>query len=955
MSWQDDPLRMAALVYIIKRRKNYDIYKFADTDTGLLQMCASKKLQRLWQAVKSIPKKDLLDRLTEIDEFYSEYFKEWPIICVRFYSRSKNVKRSLTWTVFLIEPFMEYDDVFAEAMKYKTIPILKSLEQNFKNPDVQKQYRYLKSTFTNRPDLLRKSFMKNFLDTRSDVFRLADYVMMGIFLKCVDYCIEKFFSQNDQNHQSKPFEPPSELAPLLHYRREAHILRDSILSTFTTPRSIPASVPSTTSMDRLPASESKTEDNPLPASELKPMEAKTTGTENPKAEHSAAQAGTSASETPPDSGQTEKSLPTPAQASKKGMFERATDYLYSWTPWSRGSKSVPIQQLDDVQRIIDESHAAHDLEEEKEAADELLEHEAEEAEAEEARATLEGLRERYESAKLRISKLREEIEMNDDLIQGLVSTEVAEAAKEADPDEDVPFLERLRKETEQAQQVKENLEKQLSKAQIDAQKIKALLSGRMERRKFSSTHIHSEALSASDSDVDSNDSGETDSVDSNDSGKTDSVSSAFAVKDRPSSLLHVSDLPRREKKDSPRSSELDPESDTESVDLESDMRNVVLEDLDPDRYFEDEDVLISPELRSREGHRDEVAEPDDAVSAGLRRDYPSEEVDEEAGELGVEPETGHVGAKDEQDNAEDDAASDAEVDAASAVGAAAATHAGTAAAPEATGPVDDAEGAAAADSGRRFSRIRREVDADNIIGGSHSRRSLRPIPGREVRWKPASHVFPGANLLFETSPDYISGHVEYPSDMGISEILFDVGDCESQVYPSLETQTHQPHGFWSQSDILELCVGDSHSPELLGAGFQCNDVGEVSVQVVNGMSGPVYEVNCVSDLASCMKDPQSNVGLQPLELLGGNLPPQEPVKVDGLVLFDISPIQSGFKLGSPPVNTSALSCTQADKHDFPPKDLYSGQLQTKTYHCIRDGAYDLRKVDRGEMQFRFDM
>lgn len=927
MSWQDDPLRMAALVYIIKRRKNYDFSKFADTDTGLLQMCASKKLQKLWQVVKNIPKKELLDRLTVIDDFYKQYYIEWPTICDRFYSRSINVKRSSTWIAILVEPSMEYNDVFEKAMGYKTIPILKSLEQRFDNPDVQRQYNNLKRSCT--PKLLRASFMKNFVDSRPNIFGLADYVMMGIFLKCVDYSIAKFFSQNGQNYQPKPFEPPSESAPLNYSRNKAHNLTNSILRTFTTPLPTPASVLSTEKENPLPASEVKQTDSASLVQKEKSEADLRTTQENKTSDTGLKTQHMDASENPPDSGQTgqtEKRLPTPAQPtqtveSKKGFLQRTTDYFLSFTPWST-SHSVPISQLVNIQKIIDESHAK-DPEKEKVSEPEAGEagiDKSLEDEAKEDRTTLKGLRQRFESSNSTISELTKAIQDSDALIRELVSAVQAEAAKEADPDDDVSLLKTLRKQTEQAQQVKENLEKQLLRAQSDAQKIEAQLKGRLERRTFSSTHIHTDALSGSESD-----SGETESVGSNESGKTDSVSSELAVDDRPSDLLHVPLPPRREKRDSPRFVPDDKDSDTGSVDPEDMMQDRDIGYWDPDNEYVAEDLLISPELRSREGHQDEAAEPDDAVSAELRRDHQNKEEDEEDDEQADGPPV--APAIDSVDAAPDDARDN-----------------------------DDAKGAALASSGGRLRRLRREVDPDNIVDGW-----LRPIPGRRTLWRPASHMEPRPvshmepHALFEASPDYISGHVEYPSDMGISEILFDVGDCESQVYPSLETQTHQPHGFWSQSDILELCVGDSHSPELLGAGFQCNDVGEVSVQVVNGMSGPVYEVNCVSDLASCMKDPQSNVGLQSLELLGGNLPPQEPVKVDGLVLFDISPIQSGLKLGSPTVNTSALSCTQADKHDFSQKDLYSGQLQTKAYHCIRDGVYDLRKVDKGEMQFRFDM
>lgn len=214
-------------------------------------------------------------------------------------------------------------------------------------------------------------------------------------------------------------------------------------------------------------------------------------------------------------------------------------------------------------------------------------------------------------------------------------------------------------------------------------------------------------------------------------------------------------------------------------------------------------------------------------------------------------------------------------------------------------------------------------------------------------------VLPGA--LFKTSSDDVSGHVEDPADMGISEITLDVVNGEAEIDPSLQAECHESHGLGSQTNVLEFCVGKSHGSELLGSCLQSNDISQISMQVVDRMSGPLDKVNGVSGLTSCMEDPHSNVRLNSLELLGGNLPLHESVKIDELVLFDVSPIESGFQLSSPTVDSSTLSRSQPDKHLENPNNLYSEILISKRDHCIRDGIRDLRKLDRGELFLDFQL
>jgi len=207
----------------------------------------------------------------------------------------------------------------------------------------------------------------------------------------------------------------------------------------------------------------------------------------------------------------------------------------------------------------------------------------------------------------------------------------------------------------------------------------------------------------------------------------------------------------------------------------------------------------------------------------------------------------------------------------------------------------------------------------------------------------------------KTPLHYVSGHAKDPSDVGVGEVGLNVVNSKSEVDPSLKTQAHQPHGLGGHADVLELSVGKTHASKLLGSSLQGDDVSKVAVEVANGVSGPLDKVDGMPGLAARVEHPQSNVGLELSQLSGGDLPPHQSVKVDGLVLFDISPVQSGLQSGSPPVNTSALGRSKPDEHLEVKTGLYLETKHSKRDHCIRDGISDLRQLDRGNNFLNFDL
>jgi hypothetical protein len=166
----------------------------------------------------------------------------------------------------------------------------------------------------------------------------------------------------------------------------------------------------------------------------------------------------------------------------------------------------------------------------------------------------------------------------------------------------------------------------------------------------------------------------------------------------------------------------------------------------------------------------------------------------------------------------------------------------------------------------------------------------------------------------EAAHDGVPGHGEDPAELGIGEVVVDVLHGEAEVDPALEAESHEAHGLRGHPDGPELPVGQPHGLELLAGGLEPYDVGEVSVQVVDGVGGPVRELDGVAGLAASVEHPQPDVGLELPELAGGDLPLEQPVEVDGLVLLDVPPAEGGLELGAPAVDACALGGAQADEH-----------------------------------------
>lgn len=211
---------------------------------------------------------------------------------------------------------------------------------------------------------------------------------------------------------------------------------------------------------------------------------------------------------------------------------------------------------------------------------------------------------------------------------------------------------------------------------------------------------------------------------------------------------------------------------------------------------------------------------------------------------------------------------------------------------------------------------------------------------------PYRTIYPTEQLSLETTLDNVSGHVEDSSDVGIGKVVLDVVDCEAEIDPSLQGEPHQPHGFGCESNVLELGICQSHGLELPGSGFQSNDVSEIPVKVMDGMGGPIDEVDSVPGLATSMEHPHANVGLNALELLGGDLPPQDSVEIDKLIVFNISPVQSGFELVSPAMDAGALGGCESNEHCVEEKNLYDHPQISLRNQCIHDGVYNLKITHR---------
>lgn len=189
-------------------------------------------------------------------------------------------------------------------------------------------------------------------------------------------------------------------------------------------------------------------------------------------------------------------------------------------------------------------------------------------------------------------------------------------------------------------------------------------------------------------------------------------------------------------------------------------------------------------------------------------------------------------------------------------------------------------------------------------------------------------------LLAEAAKNGVPSHSKDPSKLSIRKVSTNTVRSNSQLNPSLKSQPDQTHGLRGHADASELLIRDSHGPQLLACGSQPNDVGEVAVEISNGMSGPVDEVDGVVGLASRVEDPEPDVGLKPLELSGGDFPLHQSVEVDGLVLLDILPIEGGLELGAPAMDPCALSGSEPDEHErSAPPVLYPLRNPVPDYDC----------------------
>jgi len=207
-----------------------------------------------------------------------------------------------------------------------------------------------------------------------------------------------------------------------------------------------------------------------------------------------------------------------------------------------------------------------------------------------------------------------------------------------------------------------------------------------------------------------------------------------------------------------------------------------------------------------------------------------------------------------------------------------------------------------------------------------------------------------------TSHYSISSHLKYPSKLGVCKVPFHVVDSEAQVDPSLEAEAHEPHGFWAHSDVAELPVGEAHGLELLAGGLESYNVGEVPVEVCDWVCWPVCEVDCVPGLAAGVEDPEPDVGLELLELPGGDLPPHELVEVDALALLDVPPAEGGLEPAAPAVYAGALGGAESDEHIAAlQKPLYSDDGRSVWDRCISDDAGPVLDPDRAQIRIKFDM
>jgi hypothetical protein len=170
------------------------------------------------------------------------------------------------------------------------------------------------------------------------------------------------------------------------------------------------------------------------------------------------------------------------------------------------------------------------------------------------------------------------------------------------------------------------------------------------------------------------------------------------------------------------------------------------------------------------------------------------------------------------------------------------------------------------------------------------------------------------HLSLEAPHDSIPGHGEHPAELGIGEVVVNVLQGQAEVNPTLEAEAYEAHGFGGHANSPELPVGQAHGLEVLAGGLEPNNVGEVAVKVVDGVGGPLRELDSVAGLAASVQDPQPDVGLELPELLSRHLPLEQPVEVDGLVLLNVPPAERGLELGPPAVDACALSGTQAYEH-----------------------------------------
>jgi hypothetical protein len=149
----------------------------------------------------------------------------------------------------------------------------------------------------------------------------------------------------------------------------------------------------------------------------------------------------------------------------------------------------------------------------------------------------------------------------------------------------------------------------------------------------------------------------------------------------------------------------------------------------------------------------------------------------------------------------------------------------------------------------------------------------------------------GSNLIIDLSEatnDCISGHGKNPAELSVGEES-DVLDSEAEIYPTLESEAEQAHGFGSHSDAPQVGVGDTHGLQFFACCPESNNISEVPVEVVNGMSRPSDELNGVSGLTTSMQDPQPDIGLQLSELPGTDVPLHQNIEINRIIFLDVLP------------------------------------------------------------------